>query len=75
MWFIFQFNLSDSSHDDLYRLVLDPEGQGHKWKMISTWLGSYFGAPKKKLSRGCLRVRPDANADADAEANRSKTIF
>ena len=36
--------------------------------------------PKKKLSRGCLRVRPDANADAkadadaDADANRSKTI-
>ena len=52
MWFIFQFNLSDSSHDDLYRLVLDPEGQGHKWKMISTWLGSYFGAPKKKIEQG-----------------------
>ena len=79
MWFGFQFNLSDSSDDDLYRLVLDPEGQGHQWKMISTQLGSYFGAPKKKLSRGCLRVRPDANAnakdDADAEANRSKTMF
>ena len=28
--------LSDSSDDDLYRLVLDPEGQGHQWKMIST---------------------------------------
>ena len=36
MWFGFQFNLSDSSDDDLYRLVLDPEGQGHQWKMIST---------------------------------------
>ena len=33
MWFGFQFNLSDSSDDDLYRLVLDPEGQGHQWKM------------------------------------------
>ena len=68
MWFGFQFNLSDSSDDELYRLVLDPEGQGHQWKMISTQLGSYFGAPKKKLSRGCLRVRPDANANADADA-------
>ena len=74
MWFGFQFNLSDSSDDDLYRLYLDPEGQGHQWKMISMKLGSYFGAPKKKLSRGCLRVRPDANADANADANRSKTI-
>ena len=35
MWFGFQFNLSDSSDDDLYRLDLDPEGQGHQWKMIS----------------------------------------
>ena len=40
MWFSFQFNLSDSSDDDLYRLDLDPEGQGHQWKIISivyTW--------------------------------------
>ena len=76
MWFGFQFNLSDSSDDGLYRLDLDPEGQGHQWKMISIQLGSYFGAPKKKSSRGCLRVRPDANADADTDtdANRSKTI-
>ena len=76
MWFGFQFNLSDSSDDGLYRLDLDHEGQGHQWKMISIQLGSYFGAPKKKSSRGCLRVRPDANADAnaDADANRSKTI-
>ena len=76
MWFGFQFNLSDSSDDDLYRLDFDPEDQGHQWKMISMYLGSYFGAPQKKLSRGCLRVRPDANAyaDADADANRSKTI-
>ena len=76
MWFGFQFNLSDSSDDGLYRLDLDPEGQGHQWKMISIQLGSYFGAPKKNSSRGCLRVRPDANADsdADADANRSKTI-
>ena len=28
MWFGFQFNSSDSSDDDLYRLDLDPEGQG-----------------------------------------------
>ena len=79
MWFGFQFNLSDSSDDDLYRLVLDPEGQGHQWKMISTKLKSYFGAPIKKLIRGCLTVRPDAdanaiNANADADANRSKII-
>ena len=52
MWFGFQFNLSDSLDDDLYRLVLDPEGQGHQWKMISTELGSYFGAPKKKIEQG-----------------------
>ena len=70
MWFGFQFNLSDSSDDDLYRLDLDPEGQGHQWKMISIQLGSYFGAPKKKIER-CLRVRLDANANADADANRS----
>ena len=30
MWFDFQINLSDSSDDDLCRLVLDPEGQGHQ---------------------------------------------
>ena len=66
MWFGFQFNLSDSSDDDVYRLDLGPEGQGHQWKMISILLGSYFGAPKKKSSRGCLWVRPDA------DANRSK---
>ena len=35
MWFGFQFNLSDSSDDDLYRLDLAPEGQGHQKKMIS----------------------------------------
>ena len=52
MWFGFQFNLSDSLDDDLYRLVLDPEGQGHQWKMISTELGSYFGAPPKKIEQG-----------------------
>ena len=70
--FGFQFNLSDSSDDDLYRLDFDPEGQGHQWKMISMKLGSYFSAPKKKLSRGCLGARPDTNTDADA--NRGKTI-
>ena len=36
MCFGFQFNLSDPLDDDLYRLILDPEGQGHQWKMIST---------------------------------------
>ena len=35
MWFGFQFNLGDSSDDDLSRLDLEPEGQGHQWKMIS----------------------------------------
>ena len=35
MLFGFQFNLSDSSDDDLYRLYLDPEGEGHQWRMIS----------------------------------------
>ena len=71
MWFGLQFNLSDFSHDDLYTLDLDPEGQGHQWKMISI-AGIIFWCTQKKLSRGCLRVRPDANANA--EANRSKTI-
>ena len=79
MWFGFQFNLSDSSDDDLYRLDLDPEGQGHQWKMISgiiyyprddSW-DHILVHPKKKNEQGvCLRVRPDANANA----NRSKTI-
>ena len=36
MWFGFQFNLSDSSDKALHRLDLDPEGQCHQWKMIST---------------------------------------
>ena len=54
MWFGFQFNLSDSSDDGLYRLDLDPEGQGHQWKMISIQLGSYFGAPKKNRAGGAL---------------------
>ena len=54
MWFGFQFNLSDSLYDDLYRLDLDPEGQGHQWKMISILLGSYFGAPKKSRAGGAL---------------------
>ena len=71
MWFGFQFNLSDSSDDDFYRLDLDPEGQDHQWKMISNELRSC--APKK-IEQGCLRVRPDANANANADANRSKTI-
>ena len=71
MWFGFQFNLSDSSDDDLYRLDLDPD---------LYVAGIIFWCTQKKLSRGCLRVRLDtnananANADADADANRSKTI-
>ena len=52
MWFGFQFNLSYSSDNDLYRIDLDPEGQGHQWKMISIQLGSYFGAPQKKNRAG-----------------------
>ena len=52
MWFGFQFNLNDSSDDDLYRLDFDPEGQGHQRKMISIKLGSYFGAPPKKNRAG-----------------------
>ena len=67
MWFGFQFNLSDSSDDELYRLDLDPEGHGHQWNDL---YGIIFWCIQKKLSRGCLRVRPDANADT----NRSKTI-
>ena len=54
MWFGFQFNLSDSSDDDLHRLDLDPEGQGHQWKIISIQVGSYFGAPKKNQAGGAL---------------------
>ena len=54
MWFGFQFNLSDSSDDDLYRLGLDTEGQGHQWKMISIYLGSYFGALKNNRAEGAL---------------------
>ena len=51
MWFGFQFNLSDFSDDDLYRLDFDPEGQGHQWKMISIYLGSYF-VHSKKIEQG-----------------------
>ena len=71
MWFGFQFNLSDSSDDDLYSLYLDPKGQGHQWKMISIYLGSYFGAHKKNRAEVPC-ARPDVNANANA--NRSKTI-
>ena len=68
MWFGFQFNLSDSSDDDFYRLDLDL----NQWKMISIYAGSYFAAPKKNRAG----VRPDTNAnnEANADANRSKTI-
>ena len=58
MWFGFQINLSDSSDDDLYRLDLDPEAQGHQWKMIYNW-DHILVQTKKKRSRGCLRVRPE----------------
>ena len=47
MWFAFQFNSSDSSDDDLYRLDLDPEGQGHQWKMISICWDHILVHPKK----------------------------
>ena len=72
MWFGFQFNLSDSSDDDLYRLDFDPESQGHQIKATSGKLSLYSRdhilVYQKKSSRGCLRVRPDA------DANHSKTI-
>ena len=54
MWFGFQFNLSDSSDDDLYRLVLDPERSRSPVQNDLYIAGSYFGALKKKLSRGAL---------------------
>ena len=74
MWFGFQFNLSDSSDDHLYRLDFDPEGQGDQWKIAGIII--FLVHPKKKSSRGCLRARPDANANvnANADAIRSKTI-
>ena len=72
MWFGFQFNLSDSSDDDLYRLDLDPAGQDHQWKNDLYIAGIIFWCTQKKSSKGCFRVRPHANANADA--NRSKTI-
>ena len=63
MWFGFQFNLSDSSDDDLYRL--------ENYLHIA---GIIFWCTQKKSSRGCLRARPDANANANPNANHSKTI-
>ena len=57
MWFGFQYNLSDSSDDDLDRF------EQYSWDHILVH-------PKK--NQGCLRVRPDANANANV--NRSKTI-
>ena len=58
MWFGFQFNLSDSSDDDLYRLDLD------QWKMISLYSWDHILVHPKKSSRGCLRVRPDSDSAA-----------
>ena len=52
MWFGFQFNLSDSSDDDLYRLDLDPEGQGHQWKMISIYSWNHIMVHPKKIEQG-----------------------
>ena len=52
MWFGFQFNLSDSSDDDLYRLVLDPKGQGHQWKMIIYISNDHILVHPKKIERG-----------------------
>ena len=69
IWFGFQFNLSDSSDDDLYRLDLDLQVENDLYIA-----GIIFWCTQKKLSRGCLRVRPDADADADTNANRSKTV-
>ena len=64
MWFGLQFNLSDSSDDDLYRLDLDPVENDLYINGIIFW------GTQKKSSTGCLRVRPDANTNADC----SKTI-
>ena len=70
MWFGFQFNLSDSSDDDLYRFDLEPVENDLYIAGIIFW------CTQTKIEQGRLRVRPDANAnaDADADANRSKTI-
>ena len=63
MWFGLQFHFSDSSNDDLYRLDLDVQVENDLFIAgIILWC--------TLSSRGCLRVRPDANADA----NRSKII-
>ena len=73
MWFGFQFNLSDSSDDDLYRLDLD-SGK------LSLYSWDHVLVHPKKIEQGVPWVRLDANAkadantDADADANRSKTI-
>ena len=53
-WFGFQFNLSDSSDDDLYRLDLGPEGQGHQWKMICHSWEHILVQPKKNQAGGAL---------------------
>ena len=71
MWFGFQFDLSDSSDDDLYRLDLDLPPVENDLYIA----GIIFWCTQKKIEQGCLRVRPDANANADADANRSKTIL
>ena len=72
MWFGFQFNLSDSSDDDLYRLkVKVTSGKWSRSKVENDLYiaGIIFWCTPKKIEQGCLRVRPDANAKADA--NRS----
>ena len=52
MWFGFQFNLSDSSDDDLYRLVLDPEGQGHPVENDLYIAGIIFWCTPKNTEQG-----------------------
>ena len=52
---------------------LDPKCQGVKQKSKAEDLGNKKHETKKNLSRGSLRNWCDANADADAHS--SKTIF
>ena len=65
MWFGFQFNLSDSSDDDFYRWSRSPVEND----LYIPVAGIIFWCTKKNRAGGCLRVRPDTNADA----NRNKT--
>ena len=67
MWFGFQFNLSDSADDDLYRLDFNLPVENDLYIA-----GIIFWCTPKKLRRGCLRVRLDANANTDANCSKTK---